>query len=128
MGLVDETIKAFQGAGYLIPSALKKSPCKRLFMYFRWMARDDNIDLGLWNFISPQELVIPLDTHIFQVANELGLTSTRTASLRTAIEITDNLKKYSKYDPVKYDWPLSHIGIIKNNFATESPRSNFQVS
>jgi uncharacterized protein (TIGR02757 family) len=80
------------------------------------MVRDDNVDLGLWKFISPQELVIPLDTHIFRVSKELGFTSKKTASLNTAIEITDNLKNYSEKDPVKYDWALSHIGIIKNNF------------
>ena len=116
LGLADETIKAFQGVHYLIPSTLKNSPCKRLFMFFRWMVRDDNIDLGLWKFINPQELVIPLDTHVFRVSKELGLTTKRTASLRTAIEITDNLKRFNRDDPVKYDWALSHIGIIKNNF------------
>lgn len=120
--LVDEIIKHFQNANYLVPAALKRSPCKRLFMYFRWMVRDDNIDLGLWKFINPQELIIPLDTHIFRMANELGFTSKRTASLKTATEITDNLKKYSKDDPVKYDWPLSHIGIIENNFAIKAPK------
>ncbi len=114
--LVDETIKAFQGVNYLIPSSLKNSACKRLFMFFRWMVRDDNIDMGLWKFINPRELVIPLDTHIFRVAKELGLTSRKTASLRTAIEITDNLKRVTKHDPVKYDWALSHRGIMKNNF------------
>jgi uncharacterized protein (TIGR02757 family) len=113
---VSEIIKAFQDVYYLIPSSLKNSPCKRLFMFFRWMVRDDNIDLGLWKFINPQELVIPLDTHIFRVSKELGLTQKRTASLNTAIEITDNLKKFSESDPVKYDWALSHTGIIKNNF------------
>jgi uncharacterized protein (TIGR02757 family) len=119
--LADKIIMEFKNTNYLIPAALRKSPCKRLFMYFRWMVRKDNIDLGLWDFISPQDLIIPLDTHIFRVANELALTSKRTASLRTAIEITDNLKRYSKDDPVKYDWGLSHIGIIKNNFFLEKP-------
>ncbi len=114
--LVDEIIRAFQGVHYLIPSSLKNSPCKRLFMFFRWMVRSDNVDLGLWKFISPQELVIPLDTHIFRVSKDLGFTSRRTASLNTALEITDSLKKYSKNDPVKFDWALSHIGIIENNF------------
>jgi len=114
--LVAKTIEAFQGVHYLIPCSLKNSPCKRLFMFFRWMVRDDNIDPGLWEFIKPQELIIPLDTHIFQMSKEMKLTTRRSASLRTAMEITDNLKRYSKYDPVKYDWALSHIGIIRNNF------------
>jgi len=117
--VMEEFIERFQKANYLIPSSLKKSSCKRLFMFFRWMVREDNIDLGLWNFISRDELVIPLDTHISQVSRALGLTSRKSASLKTAMEITDNLRKYSKDDPVKYDWALSHIGIIRNNFNQE---------
>jgi uncharacterized protein (TIGR02757 family) len=85
-------------------------------MFFRWMVREDNIDLGLWDFISPAELIIPLDTHIFQVATALKLTRLRTPSLAAALEITENLRKYSRGDPVKYDWALSHQGILANNF------------
>lgn len=114
--LADEMVEAFQGVNYLIPSSLKNSPCKRLFMFFRWMVRNDNIDTGLWKFISPGELVVPLDTHIFRMSKELGFTSRRTASLTTALEITDSLRQFSEDDPVKYDWALSHIGIIENNF------------
>ena len=114
--LVEGVIRAFQGVHYLVPCSLKGSACKRLFMYFRWMVRKDNIDLGLWDFISPAELVIPLDTHIFQVATALELTSRRTPSLAAALEITESLSKYSRRDPVKYDWALSHLGILANNF------------
>jgi len=126
LALAENTIKTFQGTYYLIPSSLRGSPCKRLFMYFRWMVRNDNIDLGLWNFIDPGELVIPLDTHIFRLSKKLGFTSRRTPSLATAIEITDRLRKYCNDDPVKYDWALSHMGIIRNNFAdfTGTPRSS----
>ena len=120
--LADDIIRAFQDVHYLIPSSLRKSPCKRLFMFFRWMVRHDNIDLGFWNFIPTGELVMPLDTHIFRVSRELCLTRRCSASLNTAIEITENLRTYSGSDPVKYDWALSHMGIIKNNFATKSSR------
>ena len=106
----------FKDVKYLIPASLKNSPCKRLFMFFRWMVRYDNIDPGLWKFISSGELVVPLDTHIFRMSKELGFTSRCTASLTTAMEITDSLRQYSENDPVKYDWALSHIGIIENNF------------
>ena len=118
--LADDIIRAFKDVHYLIPSSLRKSPCKRLFMFFRWMVRHDNIDFGLWNFIPPRELVMPLDTHIFRVSKELCLTKRCSASLNTAIEITDNLRTYSRSDPVKYDWALSHMGIIKNNFVMRS--------
>jgi uncharacterized protein (TIGR02757 family) len=119
---VDEVTSTFRGVHYLVPSSLRQSPCKRLFLYFRWMVRDDNIDVGLWNFIDPRELVIPLDTHVFRTSTELGLTSRRTPSLGTAMEITNNLREYSANDPVKYDWGLSHAGIIANNFC-EGPFS-----
>lgn len=115
--LADKTIKAFDDVRFLIPSSLKNSACKRLFMFFRWMVRDDNIDLGLWKFINPQELVIPVDTHILKVSRALGFTSRKNASLGTALEITHRLKNYSEQDPIKYDWALSHMGIIRNNFA-----------
>lgn len=115
--LVDEITQAFRGVHYLVPSSLRQSPCKRLFLYFRWMVRDDNIDVGLWNFIDRRELVIPLDTHVFRTSSELGLTSRRAPSLRTAMEITESLRKYSANDPVKYDWGLSRGAIIANNFA-----------
>ena len=118
IGLVEEITNVFQRVHYLVPCSLKGSACKRLFMFFRWMVRKDNIDLGLWDFISPAELIIPLDTHIFQVSRNAGLTSRRTPSLATALEVTDSLQKYSKDDPVKYDWALSHQGIIANNFRT----------
>jgi len=114
--LVERVIRAFQGIHYLIPSSLKGSPCKRLFMYFRWMARADNIDMGLWDFIHSRELVIPLDTHIFRVSGQLGFTNRKTPSLATAVKITDCLRKYCEDDPVKYDWALAHQGILANNF------------
>ncbi len=114
--LVEEVTKVFQGVHYLVPCSLKGSACKRLFMLFRWMVRKDNIDLGSWDFISPAELVIPLDTHIFQAATALELTSRRTPSLAAALEITEGLAEYSRHDPVKYDWALSHQGILANNF------------
>ncbi len=112
-------IRAFQGIYYLIPGSLKKSSCKRFFMFLRWMVRNDNIDSGLWNFIDPRELVIPLDTHVFRTARELGFTARNTPSLAAAIEITDHLRCFCEEDPVKYDWAISHAGIIRNNFMKE---------
>jgi uncharacterized protein (TIGR02757 family) len=116
MDLVETFIASFSDVHYLIPCSLQGSPCKRLFMYFRWMVRSDNIDLGLWDFIDVSELVMPLDTHIFQASTALGLTSRRTPSLAAALEITESLREYSRDDPVKYDWGLSRQGIIANNF------------
>ncbi len=112
---LQQVLEAFHGSRYLMPLRLKASPCKRLFMYLRWMVRDDNIDLGLWKFISPRELIIPLDTHVFQTARALGLTFKKSPSFSAALEITEKLRKLCPEDPVKYDWALSHKGIIRNN-------------
>jgi len=122
-GFLQNFTQAFNCSGYLMPMGIESSPCKRLFMFLRWMVRKDHIDLGYWRFIDPSDLIIPLDTHIFQVSLARGLTSKKRASQGAAFEITQNLKKYSKEDPVKYDWALSHMGIIKNNFLSISKLS-----
>ncbi len=113
---LQEFMVPFKRVYYLVPCSLKNSSCKRLFMFLRWMVRKDNIDLGLWRFIHPRELVIPLDTHIMRISQELGWTRKKSASLGAAMEITENLRKYSKDDPVRYDWALSHVPILENNF------------
>ncbi len=86
------------------------SACKRLFLFLRWVVRRDEIDPGFWKF-SPSELLIPVDTHVMKVSRYLGLSSRRTADIKTAREITENLKLFDKEDPVKYDFSMSRIGI-----------------
>ncbi|MBS1654076.1 MAG: TIGR02757 family protein, partial [Bacteroidetes bacterium] len=58
-----------------ISSPLQKSTCKRLNMFLRWMIRtDDNgVDFGIWNKISPAQLVCPVDVHVARVAKKLDL-------------------------------------------------------
>ena len=89
--------------------------CKRMNMYLRWMVRpNDGLDFGLWRFMSPRELVIPLDTHIYRIGRHLGWTSRKTATWPAAIEITQCLAMIDPEDPVKYDFALSRIGIWGN--------------
>ncbi len=94
---------------FLYPSPESGSPCKRLNLFLRWMVRKDNIDLGLWNEIKTLQLIIPLDTHIFQAAKYFGLTKLKNPSWNMAVEITESLKKFDPIDPVKYDFALSHL-------------------
>ena len=91
----------------------KKSACKRLNMYLRWMVRQDNkgVDFGLWKKISPSQLVCPLDLHVERVARKLKLLSGSQANWQTAIELTNNLKLLDPLDPVKYDFALFGLGI-----------------
>jgi uncharacterized protein (TIGR02757 family) len=97
---------------FFFPSPAAGSACKRLCMLLRWMVRPaDGIDLGLWKDVSPAKLVIPVDAHIRRIAGYLGLTSRKQADWRMALEITASLRKFDPQDPVKYDFPLCHLGI-----------------
>jgi len=97
---------------FLFPSPASGSACKRLCMYLRWMVRPaDGIDLGLWQLIPPQKLIIPVDAHIQKISRFLGLTNRTQADWRMAREITAALKAFDAEDPVKYDFSLCHIGI-----------------
>lgn len=90
----------------------KTGACKRINMFLRWMVReDDGLDFGLWSFMSPRELIMPLDTHIFRIGRHLGWTSRRTPSFRTALDITSSLAVVAPDDPVKYDFALSRMGM-----------------
>ena len=97
---------------FLFPAPASGSACKRLCMMLRWMVRPaDGIDLGLWDGISPAQLIIPVDTHISRISRYLGLTSRKAADWRMAQEITAALRTFDPADPVKYDFSLAHLGI-----------------
>lgn len=97
-----------------IADASKKSPCKRLWFFLRWMVRRDNIvDIGIWKKLSPDMLIIPLDTHVYHVALKLGLTNRRSADITTARQITDFFKKIFPDDPALGDFALFGYGIEK---------------
>lgn len=89
--------------------------CKRTNMYLRWMIRpDDGLDLGLWSFADPGDLVMPLDTHIYRIGRHLGWTDRKTPGWKTAVDITRSLAELDPNDPVKYDFALSRMGILEN--------------
>ena len=91
----------------------RKSACKRLNMFLRWMVRNDDggVDFGLWKRISPSELLIPLDVHVFKVAHELNLLKRDKADWLAVTELTETLKSMDPDDPVKYDFALFSLGI-----------------
>lgn len=86
------------------------SACKRLFLFMRWMTRRDNIDPGGWD-IPASHLVVPLDTHMHRIARALHLTARKQADLKTALEVTQAFKKINSFDPVRYDFALTRLGI-----------------
>ena len=95
----------------LLPDPSKGSACKRLNLFLRWMVRKDNIDPGGWNGISPEILIVPLDTHMMQISTILGFITRKSADMKSALEITDNLKKFDSMDPVRFDFSLTRLGI-----------------
>lgn len=97
--------------GSLIPDPLKDSASKRLNLFFRWMIRKDDIDFGIWKG-DKRDLIVPLDTHIHHISVILGFVENKKSSnIKTALEITENLKKVDPDDPVRFDFSLSRIGI-----------------
>lgn len=96
-----------------IPSPKRKSACKRLNMYFRWMVRNDNrgVDFGLWNAIKPKDLICPLDLHVERTAKKLGLLTRDKPDWQAAIELTENLRLLDPTDPIKYDFALFGVSI-----------------
>jgi len=98
---------------YLIPSPARGSACKRMALYLRWMVRkDDGIDLGVWKDVPPSILLVPVDTHVAQIARHCGLTARNAADWKMAEEITSALRKFDPEDPVKFDFSLCHAGMI----------------
>lgn len=96
------------GLLYFFPDPRRGSPCKRINLFLRWMTRKRDVDFGIWKRIKPNELIIPLDTHIFNISRNNGITERKTQDLITAIEITEFFKKINPKDPLKYDFMLCH--------------------
>ncbi|MBN8554422.1 MAG: TIGR02757 family protein [Deltaproteobacteria bacterium] len=90
-----------------------QSSAKRWHMMLRWLVRKDEIDLGLWSFVPKSALILPLDTHLFDISKRLGLTQLKSASRTAALEITEKFKVWSPEDPIKYDFALCRLGILK---------------
>lgn len=95
-----------------VATPAKKSACKRLNMFLRWMVRQDNngVDFGIWKKISPAQLVCPLDTHVHRVATGLGLLKRKPADWQAALELTEQLRQLNFEDPAIYDYALFSLG------------------
>jgi uncharacterized protein (TIGR02757 family) len=97
-----------------VSTPVRKSTCKRLNMYLRWMVRHDKagVDFGIWKKIKPTQLLCPLDVHVDRVARKLGLIKRNQTDWETVLELTENLKSFDPKDPVKYDFALFGIGVL----------------
>lgn len=93
----------------------KRSNCKRLNMFLRWMVRNDNkgVDFGIWKKIKPSQLICPVDVHVARVAKRFNLLHRKQLDWQAAIELTEYLKKLDPEDPAKYDFALFGLGVIE---------------
>ncbi len=91
-----------------VPNLLKDSAAKRMCMYMRWMVRsnDKGVDFGIWHSIKKEDLILPLDVHVGNVALSLGLITKNGKDWKTASAITEKLKEFRPEDPVAYDFAL----------------------
>ncbi len=111
---IRSTVRYSKSFEYLIPVVSKKSTCKRLNLFLRWMVRKDSIDTGIWSReVDKSKLIIPVDTHVYKVSRNLGLVSRKSCDIKFAVELTEKLKSFDPLDPVKYDFALCHIGVDK---------------
>ncbi len=112
--LVTALISLFPGVKCV--SQNPKGACKKLHMFLRWMVRRGSpVDLGLWEWADPADLLIPLDTHVLQESARLGLIAPNaTASAKTAIDLTQKMAQVFPEDPTRADFALFGLGVDQN--------------
>lgn len=98
-----------------VATPARKSSCKRINMFLRWMVRQDDkgVDFGLWKNISPSQLLMPLDVHVDRIARRLGLLTRKQTDWLSVLELTENLRQFDAADPVKYDFALFGVGVLE---------------
>jgi uncharacterized protein (TIGR02757 family) len=98
-----------------IATPIRRSTCKRLSMFLRWMVRKDEkgVDFGIWKSILPSQLICPIDLHVGRVAQRFNLLKRKQVDWLAALELTEYLRKFDPADPVKYDFALFGLGAIE---------------
>lgn len=115
---------------FFLTSPANGGCCKRWCMFLLWLGRKDELDPGLWTvltpeprgkyratfkgrFVRPDQLIIPLDVHLGRISQSMALTRRKTTTWKTALEVTESLKQIDPQDPVRFDFALSRLGIVK---------------
>ena len=106
---------AGQGYYHMIPNPKKGGAMKRMNMFLRWMVRKSQVDLGIWTFMKPCDLYIPLDVHVARQSRKMGLLKRKSNDYTAVKELTNKLKEFSPDDPVKYDFAMFAFGVELNN-------------
>jgi uncharacterized protein (TIGR02757 family) len=75
--------------------------------------KDQNgVDFGIWNKISPAQLILPIDIHSGKVARKLKLIQRKQIDWIAAKELTSTLRTFDPVDPAKYDFALFGLGAL----------------
>lgn len=100
-----------EGFCFAIPNPSKGGAMKRMWMFLRWMVRKSSVDLGVWKFITPDKLFIPMDVHVARISRELGILKRNSNDKKAVEELTAYLRILDPVDPVKYDFALFGYGV-----------------
>jgi len=91
----------------------KNGSCKRMYMFLRWcIRRESPVDTGIWTFMKPPELLIPLDVHVARQSRKIGLLTRKQNDWKSVTELTSTLKILDPRDPVRYDYSLFGLGAM----------------
>lgn len=126
-----KTVSKWKGTGpqWFASNPEQGGTSKRLMMWFRWMVREDLLDLGLWTRLLNDKmkikndwLYIPVDTHVFRFANEWSIVSQKSPNWSSVKNITAALKEIDPEDPVKFDFSICHAGKLaaRKNLTTNN--------
>lgn len=100
-----------QGFYHMLPNPKNAGAMKRMNMFLRWMIRKGPVDLGIWEFMQPEDLLIPLDVHVARISRQMGLLTRKSNDFKAVIELTQQLRYFDKKDPVKYDFAMFGFGV-----------------
>ena len=104
-----------QGFYHMLPNPANGGAMKRMNMLLRWFVRKSPVDLGIWGFMQPKDLLIPLDVHVARVSRNMGLLNRKSNDFKAVIELTNKLKEFSPDDPAKYDFAMFAFGVELNS-------------
>ncbi len=112
---VEAICRWFASRGAAVVPKDTTSACKRVCMFLRWMVRSGSpVDLGLWaDRIDRRTLIMPMDTHVVSEAINLGLLTSRSASMAAALNLTAAMSQVFPDDPLRGDFALFGYGVQK---------------
>ena len=87
---------AGQGFYHMIPDPKKGGAMKRMNMFLRWMVRKSPVDVGIWSFMKPKDLYIPLDVHVARQSRKMGLLTRKSNDYQAVIELTNKFQNMNK--------------------------------